>query len=101
MKQFLRDNDSLGASPQMTYKKGSLFGTSLGGCCSILLNLTLGSYIIAMLFGFFKTPNYNLSATEHYLNRMQTVPYELTSNDLIPTALLISNNANIFEIRFR
>ena len=63
MKKFLRGQDVLGATPQMSYKKETTFGTSCGGCCSLIANITLVAYMIVMLIGFLVEPSYNLAQT--------------------------------------
>ena len=60
MKKFLRDKDSLGATPMMTYKKNAVFGTSIGGCCSLVARILMGTYINIILLGFYASPNYNV-----------------------------------------
>ena len=52
MKKFLRNNDLLGTWPKMTYKASPVFGTSIGGCCSMTINTFLGLYIGVILIGF-------------------------------------------------
>ena len=58
MQKFLRDNDSLGATPQMTYKKSESFGTTLGGCLSVCANIGIAFYVIIALLAFFADPEY-------------------------------------------
>ena len=52
MKKFLRNNDWLGTWPKMTYKASPVFGTSIGGCCSMTVNIFMGLYIGVILIGF-------------------------------------------------
>ena len=44
----------------MTYKSNTVFGTSLGGCCSMLVNISMGLYVCIILIGFFASPDYSL-----------------------------------------
>ena len=66
MKKFLRNNDWLGSTPMMTYKANSVFGTSLGGCCSMIVNVTMLLYVGVILIGFFASPDFNLQSQEKY-----------------------------------
>ena len=93
MKKFLRAQDNLGASPQMSYKKSSTFGTSLGGCCSIIFNIIFGLYISSMLFGFFAHKEYDQQSRELYLSPMDNVTYILTSNEFIPVVKINSTSS--------
>ena len=54
MKQFFRERDALGYTPQMTYKKKEQFGTTLGGCCSQVVCCFIFVYVVTILaaFGF-------------------------------------------------
>ena len=60
MKKFLRDKDWLGTWPKMTYKSSPVFGTSIGGFCSMTVNILMGLYIGVILIGFVTQVDYNL-----------------------------------------
>ena len=88
MKKFLRDQDVLGATPMMTYKKNVMFGTSIGGCCSLLANLFIGLYVLVQLVGFFVSPNYNLATKERYQSTQHPENYRVTAQEVIPAFIV-------------
>ena len=85
MRKFLREVDQLGHSPQMTFKKNSTFGTSIGGCCSLSAKCLTWSYTIIMLVGFFAERDYDLNFQVLYLDRKDPDEYALSAVDFIPT----------------
>ena len=85
----------------MTYKKSEVFGTSLGGCCSLSLNILLGIYVMGMLVGFFLFPDYDQNSKQYYHQFDEIITYELTSSDLVPVVAIYGGGTDLFEVDFR
>lgn len=52
MKQFFKEQDGLGATPHMTYKKRETFGTVLGGCLSCFASAFVITYVALISSAF-------------------------------------------------
>ena len=59
MKNFLRKRDKLADAPGMSYKGEETYGTSIGGCCSLLATILVTIYFVIILTNFFVNNNYN------------------------------------------
>ena len=88
MQSFMRRQDNLGKSPQMTYKKNLEFGTSIGGCCSTLARLFICTYVVCTLIAFFSRPNYDPEREEKYQSISDPQVYIMEPTDLIPAIAL-------------
>ena len=91
MKKFLRNNDSLGSWPKMNYKSKQVFGTTLGGCCSLIVNITLGLYVGVILIGFFASADYNLQSIEMYQDLLRPNKYQIDATEIIPAIAVLTN----------
>ena len=104
MKKFLRNQDVLGATPMMTYKKNVMFGTSIGGCCSLLANLFIGLYVLVQLVGFFVSPNYNLATKETYQPTSDPENYRVRATQVIPAFIIWNYDGEdpmeIFDVKW-
>lgn len=68
----------------MTYKKSTTFGTSCGGCCSLIANILLLFYVVVMAIGFFVSPGYNVSEERKYYPLYAPELYDIHAADLVP-----------------
>lgn len=91
MKRFLRNNDTLGSTPMMTYKSNTVFGTSLGGCCSMLVSISMGLYVCIILIGFFASPDYSLQTQELYQPLVDPETYSISATEIIPAVSVLTN----------
>ena len=55
MRNYLREQDSLGAVPQMSYKGNETYGTSIGGCCSCFCSIFILIYVALNFWAFLFT----------------------------------------------
>ena len=79
MKQFLKDQDALGATPGMTYKTKESFGTVVGGCLSccvtIFVLVYVGLVVSAYIIG---GRDYDQSTLQKYQPVIDPAVYNLT-----------------------
>ena len=52
MNQFFRERDSMGFTPQMTYKGREKYGTTLGGCFSCCVTIFVTTYVGLVIWAF-------------------------------------------------
>ena len=101
MKQYFRDRDGLGATPQMTYKKNETYGTTLGGCCSVCCRFFILFYVSLVIVGFFMTSNYEETTQTLYQSLQDPETYSVSSSDIIPTYQIVYNNGTEIVINDR
>ena len=95
----------MGTWPKMTYKASPVFGTSIGGCCSLTVNTLMGLYIVVILIGFLTSADYNLQSVEMYQDLRRPNTYEIDATEIIPAISVLTNNVpdldpEIYEMSF-
>ena len=68
LKQFVRDNDVFAIPVRMSYKGNRQFNTILGGICTILFGLAVGSVFLINLHAHLNSPVYDLNTNAAYLS---------------------------------
>ena len=85
MKQYCKDKDGLGATPQMSYKSQETYGTVLGGCCSQFACVFVITYVILVLSGFIIAGrDYNQQTMQQYHPVNNSSEYSLSPYEMIP-----------------
>lgn len=84
MQRFLRDNDALGTSPKMNYKKSETFGTTFGGCCSVCANAGIAFYVVIAMVAFITSPDYQFQSVQEFNSQEDPLTYVLRPIDLLP-----------------
>ena len=85
MKQYCKDKDGLGATPQMSYKSQETYGTVLGGCCSQFACVFVITYVILALGGFIiGGRDYNAQTMQQYQPVNNPSEYSLSPYEMIP-----------------
>ena len=94
MKQYCKDKDGLGATPQMSYKSHETYGTVLGGCCSQFACIFVITYVILALSGFILGGrDYNSQTLQQYQPVNNPSEYSLSPYEMIPVLTVQSGPA--------
>ena len=112
MLDFLKDQDQLGATPQMTYKGNAQYQTVVGGCCSCFASFIVTAYIFITIFSFVADKSYNQTTTVGFNPLENPDPQLLDSKDLIPafqvrtenlsgTKITSLNDASYFDMYYQ
>ena len=88
MQKLLRSHDVLGSTPQMTYKKAGKFGTSIGGCCSLLAIAVIRFYVSIRFIGFFTSQSFSNQSQEKYQPLGNPQLYSVSAAEVIPIATI-------------
>ena len=93
MKQFFRDRDGLGQTPNMTYKQSETYGTTLGGCVSCCATIVIQLYIIVVLGSLIiMEKNYGQTTVDLLLPLADTPIYTLSPLDIVPAYQVYSTS---------
>ena len=88
----------------MTYKKATVFGTSIGGCCSTIARVFIFAYVALTFIAFFTQPNYNVEREEKYQSIANPQVYVMEPSDLIPAVALWKGTtmtlSNLFNVEY-
>ena len=101
MRNFLREQDGLGAVPQMSYKGNEMYGTSLGGCFSCCCTYFIMIYIVLSFYAFlFAGRDFDSMILTKILGSENQQVYELSATDIIPAfqILQISSEEPYVEV---
>ena len=108
MKQFFRDQDGMGATPQMSYKKKDRYGTVLGGCCSCCASVFVLVYVVLVFSGFvIGGRDYNQTTLQKYQPNLDPSVYNLSPYEMMPVVQILSgdgfstyNDKSLWKITF-
>ena len=70
----------------MTYKKAAKFGTSIGGCCSLLAIAVIRFYVSIRFIGFFTSQTFSNQSQEKYQPLSDPQVYDVSATEVIPVA---------------
>ena len=80
----LRSFDIFAKQVSLTYKKEEHFSTALGGICSILVGILIGSFLLSELIVLIFSPDYEYSITStHNKFALSNKPLVITPDNLI------------------
>ena len=112
MLDFLKDQDQLGATPQMTFKGSAHYQTVVGGCCSCFASFIVTTYIFITIFSFVADKSYNQTTSVGFHSLFKPDPQLLDSKDLIAafqvrtenlsgTKITSLNDASYFDMYYQ
>ena len=94
---WLKKQDILSTPIHLNFKGSSIQGTSIGGCCSLLIKSILGLIVLSQLYAFFFQPSYNESLSVHYLNRESNITYDVPVTSLLQSFSICNSAKDIVQ----
>lgn len=81
---FFRQQDQLGSSVTLHYKQQREFGTVLGGCCSVLVNLFFALFICSQLYAWILKPSFDQTFSLSYIPQDANEYYTVKLDEFLP-----------------
>ena len=95
MKQYFRERDGMGYTPQMTYKSKEKYGTTIGGCCSCCVSVFVTTYVVLLISAFLiGGRDYNAQVSPNIIPLNEQETYTIKATDSIPYIQILSYEKN-------
>ena len=98
-KASLARRDSFGTWAKFHYREESGFGTTFGGCCSLILKVSTFLFAFVQLLGWKYRPTYSQSTQDLYIPNAESpldlsrgLHYSIELGDFLPTFVVYTNH---------